>query len=114
MPWTTARMAQLFSCQKGMAVFTLGNVGEAQSKGASRGSQEVDVDELVTVRESICLGPFQTEIIKGWVKPLLGDMAHVMITPLKVGEGQATSSRTSRSPHIHMPQEWKWQSFTHS
>ena len=86
-------MAQLLSCWKSMAVFTPGNVGEAQSEGASGGPQEVDVDELVTVRESICPGPFQTEIIEGWVKPLFGDMAHVMITPLKVGEGQPWEAR---------------------
>ena len=30
MPWATARMAQLLSCQKSVAVFTQGNVGEAQ------------------------------------------------------------------------------------
>ena len=71
----------------------LGIVGKAQSEGASGGPQEVDMDELVTVRESICLGPFQTEIIEGRVKPLLGDMAHVMIMPLKVGEGQPQEAR---------------------
>ena len=59
----------------------------------SEGPQEVDVDELVTVRESICLGPFQTEIIEGQVKPLLGDMVHVMIMPLKVREGQPQEAR---------------------
>ena len=64
-PWATARMAQLLSCQKSMAVLTPGSVGKAQSEGASGGLQEVDVDELVTVRESVCLGPFQTEIIEG-------------------------------------------------
>ena len=36
------------------------------------------------VRESVHLGPFQTEIIEGQVKPLLRDTAHVMITPLRV------------------------------
>ena len=82
MPWAMVQMAQLLSCQKSMAVFTSGNVGEAQPEGSSRGPQEVDVDELVTVRESIHLGLFQTEIIEGQVKPLLGDMAHVMIMPL--------------------------------
>ena len=87
MPWATARMAQLLSCQKSTAVLTLGSVGEAQSEGASGGPQEVDVDELVTVRESVCLGPFQTVVIEGQVKPLLEDMAHVMITLLKVEEG---------------------------
>ena len=88
MPWAVAQMAQLLSCQKSTAIFTPGNVGEAQSEGASGGPQEVDIDELVTVRESVYLGPFQTEIIEGWVKPLLGNMAHVMFTALKVGEGQ--------------------------
>ena len=53
----------------------------------------MDVDELVTVRGSVCLGLFQTEIIEGRVKPLLGNMAHVMITPLKAGEGQSWEAR---------------------
>ena len=29
----------------------------------------------------------------GWVKPLFGDTAHVMITLLKVGEGQPREAR---------------------
>ena len=91
-PWATVRMVQLLSCQKSTAVLTLGSV-EAQSEGTSRGPQEVDVDELVTVRESVHLGLFQTEIMEGWVKPLLGDMAHVMVTPLEVGEDQLRDSR---------------------
>ena len=73
MPWATARMAQ--------------------SEGTSRGHQEMDVDEMDTVRESVCLGLFQTKIIEGWVKPLFGDMAHMMITPLKTGEGQPQEAR---------------------
>ena len=36
MPWATARMVQLLSCQKSTAVLTPGSVG-AQSEGASRG-----------------------------------------------------------------------------
>ena len=66
---------------------------EGQSEGASRGPQEVDMDELVMVRESVHLGPFQTKIIGGWVKPLLRDTAHIMITPLRVGEGQLWEAR---------------------
>ena len=86
MPWATARMMQLLSCHKSTAVLIPGSA-ETQTEGASREPQEVDVDELVMVRESVRLGPFQTKIIEGRVKPLLGDMAHVMITPLSV-EGQ--------------------------
>ena len=51
------------------------------------------MDELVTVRESVHLGPFQTKIIEGQVKPFLGDTAHVMIMPLKVGECQWQEAR---------------------
>ena len=88
-----AWMAQLLSCQKSMVVSTPESTGKTQSEGISRGPQEVDIDELVTVRESICLGPFQTEIIEGQVKPLLGNTAHVMIMPLKAGEGQSREAR---------------------
>ena len=56
MPWATAQMAQLLSCQKGTAVSTQESTGEAQSEGASGGPQEVDVDELVTVRERASMG----------------------------------------------------------
>ena len=100
-PWAMVQMVQLLSCWRSMAVFTPGSAGEAQSEGASRGPQEVDVDELVTVREIICLGPFQTEIIEGWVKPLLGDTAHVMITPLKAGEDQSQEARPL-PPGLHV------------
>ena len=110
MPWATARMAQLLSCQRSMAVFTPGSVGEAQSEGTSGGPQEVDVDELVMVRDSMCLGTFQTKIMEEWVKPLFGDMAHMMITPLKVGEGQPWEARplplVLHILHTYTPQKW--------
>ena len=83
-PWATVRVAQLFSCQKITAILILGSA-KTQAEGAR--PQEVDVDELVMVRESVHLGLFQTEIIEGRVKPLLGDTAHIIITPLRV-EGQ--------------------------
>ena len=101
MPWVTVWMAQLLFCRKSMAVFTPGNMGKAQSEGASGGPQEVDVDELVTVRESVHLGPFQTEIIEGWLKPLLGDMTHMMIMPLKTEEGQLREARPL-PPGLHI------------
>ena len=44
----------------------------------------MSIDELVMVWESVHLGPFQTEIIEGRVKPLLGSTSYMMITPLKV------------------------------
>ena len=81
--WSTMRVVRLLSCQLGMVI--LGPEGaETQEEGACGGSPEVNIDELVMVLESICLGPFQTKIIEGLVKPLLGSTSYVMITPLKM------------------------------
>ena len=44
------------------------------------------------VWESVHLGPFQTEIIEGRVKPLLGNTSYVMITPLRA-EGQPQETK---------------------
>ena len=52
MPWAMVRVVQLLSCQKSTAVLIPGSV-ETQAEGASGGLQEVDVDELVTVRECL-------------------------------------------------------------
>ena len=79
------------SCQLSMVV--PGPEGaETLEEGACGGSPEVNVDELVTVQESICLGPFQTKIIEEWVKPLLGCTSYMMITPLKA-EGQQRETK---------------------
>ena len=79
MPWSTMRVAQLLSCWLGAVVPTSEGV-ETLVEGASGGSPEGNVDELVTVWDSVHLGLFQTKIIEGWVKPLLGDTSYVMIT----------------------------------
>ena len=91
MLWSTTRVVQLLSCQLGTVV--PGPEGaETQEEGACGGSPEVNMDELVTVQESIHLGLFQTEIIEGWVKPLLGSTSYMMITPLKA-EGQQRETK---------------------
>ena len=69
MPWSTARLVRLLSCQLGTVVPGPEGV-ETQEEGACGGSPEMNVDELVMVQESVRLGPFQTEIIEGRVKPL--------------------------------------------
>ena len=40
------------------------------------------------MKESVKLGPFQSQIIQCKTKPLLGESAHVMVTPLKAGKAQ--------------------------
>ena len=81
-PWSTMRVARLLSCQLGMAV-PASEGAETPEEGTSGGSPEGSINELVKVWESVHLGPFQTEIIEGWMKPLLGSTSYVMITLLK-------------------------------
>ena len=64
MPWSTTRVARLLSCRLAMAVPT-SEGAETPEEGASGGSPEGNIDELVIVWEDVCLGPFQTEIIEG-------------------------------------------------
>ena len=82
MPWSTTRVTRLLSCQLGMAIPT-SEGAETLVEGASGGSPERSIDELVMVWESIHLGSFQTKIIEGRFKPLLRYTSYVMITPLR-------------------------------
>ena len=91
MPWSTMRVVRLLSCWLGTAI-PASEGAETPVEGASGGSPKGSIDELVTVQESVCLGTFQTEIIEGWVKPLLGSTSYVMITPLKA-EGRPRETK---------------------
>ena len=75
-PWSTMRVAQLLSYWLGMVV-PASEGAETPEEGASGGSPEGSIDELVMVQESVRLGPFQTKIIEEWVKPLLGSTSYV-------------------------------------
>ena len=98
-PWSTTRVAQLLSCQLGMVI--PGPEGaESLEEGACGGSPEVNVDELVMVWESVCLRPFQTEIIEGRVKPLLRSTSYMMITPLKVEGRQCETKPLPLGLHV--------------
>ena len=55
--WSTTRVARLLSCRLGTAIPT-SEGAETPEEGASGGSPEGSIDELVTVWESVCLGPF--------------------------------------------------------
>ena len=81
----------MLSCQLGMAIPALEGA-ETPVKGARGGSLEGSIDELVMVWESVCLGPFQTKIIEGRVKPLLRYTSYMMITALRV-EGQPQETK---------------------
>ena len=99
MLWATVRVAQLLSCRWSVAVPTSGGA-ETRVEGASGGPLERSIDELVMVWESVCLGPFQTKIIEGQVKPLLGDTSYVMITLLRA-EGQPRETKPL-PPGLHV------------
>ena len=93
------RLARLLSCWLGMAIPTSEGV-ETLVEGASGEPPERSVDELVMVWESICLGPFQMEIIQGQVKPLLGETSYIMITPLRAEDQSRETKPLPSGLHI--------------
>ena len=89
-PWAMVQ-ALHFLCQQGTAVWKSSDVGSAPAEeGAtmSEASQGQEIDKPVVMKESMKLGPFQTQIIECKTKPLLGKSAHVMVMPLKAGKAQ--------------------------
>ena len=84
--------ASCLLCQHGTVALEVGDAGSTPAdEGAtmSGASPDQEIDESVFMKESLKLGPFQTQIIKCKAKPLLGESAHVMITPLTAYEAQS-------------------------
>ena len=53
------------------------------------------------MKENVRLGPFQTQILKCRVKPLIGESAHVIVMPLRAGESQLGGVHPL-SPGLHV------------
>ena len=95
-------------CQHGTAALESRNTSNAPAdEGAttSGASRDQEMDEPIFMKESMKLGPFQTQIIECKTKPLLGESAHVMVTPLKAGKvarwGMASTVRPGCFACIH-------------
>ena len=88
-PWATIRLAQL--------LLRVGGVEDTSQEGVVGGQEGDSMEEInvvVELKDSVHVGPFQTEILKGKVKePPMHD-THIMITPVRhprVKKGQPHS-----------------------
>ena len=89
-PWVMVRASHLLSWW-GTVVADLGMAGNGPAEegaAAAEPSMGQDLNEPVFVRKNVRLGPFQTRILECRVKPLIGESAHVMVTPLRAAETQ--------------------------
>ena len=86
-PWVTVRLAQLLS----WCTIT----GETQEEGAegTDTSEEKEVDTVIKMKDSIHVGPFQTEILEGKISQAPTRDTHVMVAPIgctaEVKQGRA-------------------------
>ena len=62
--------------------------GPAEGATTAESASFVEIDKPVFMKETVRLGPFQTQILECRTKPLLGESAYVMVTPLKAGKSQ--------------------------
>ena len=89
-PWAMVRVSHLLSKQ-GTVAEDPGMAGDGpmeQGVMALKSPMSQDLDEPVFMKENVRLGPFQTQILECRVKPLIGESAHIMVTPLRAGETQ--------------------------
>ena len=98
-PWAMVRASHLLSWQ-GTVVEDLGMAGDVpmeQGAVVLKPPTSQDLDEPVFMKENVRLGPFQTQILECRVKPLIGESAHIMVTPCRAGETQPSGGATSAS-----------------
>ena len=89
-PWAMVRASCLLSWQS-TVVEDPGIAGDGpreQGTTAIKPLLSRDLDEPVFMKGNVRLGPFQTQILECRVKPLIGESAHIMVTPLRAGETQ--------------------------
>ena len=98
-PMVVVRMSSLLSQQ--------GSVEEDPGVVASPLMGTKEVDEPVYIKESVWVGPFQTQILECRVKPLLGESAHVMVTPLWVRTIQPGGAQLL-PPTLHVLHTYTW------
>ena len=70
-------------------------------------SPDQEIDEPVFMKESLRLGPFQTQIIECKTKPLLEESVHMMIMPLRVCEAQPDGT-WPLLPGLHVLHMYTW------
>ena len=78
-------------CQHSAVVPEVGDAGGAPADEGTTTSMALpdqEIDKPVFMKESLKLGPFQTQIIECKTKPLVGESAHMMIMPLRAYEAQ--------------------------
>ena len=89
-PWAMVRASHLLS-QWGTVTEDPGMAGDGpteQGAVALEPCTSRDLDKPVFMKENVRLGPFKTQILECRVKPLIGESAHIMVTPLRAGETQ--------------------------
>ena len=108
-PWAMAWASHLL-CQHCTVALESGDASSTPTdEGAttSWASKDQEIDEPILMKESVKLGPFQTQIIKCKTKPLLGESAHVMVMPLKAGKAQPDRVQPL-PPGLHVLHMYTW------
>ena len=99
-----------FLCRHGTAAPKAGDEASSpmdEGATASVASPDQEIYEPIFMKESLRLGPFQTQIIECKTKPLLGESAHMMITPLRACEAQPDGVQPLL-PGLHVLHVYTW------
>ena len=107
--WAMMQASHLL-CRCGTAALEVGDMdGDPTDEGATTfvASLDQEIDKPFFMKENLKLGPFQTQIIECKTKPLLGESAHMMITPLRANEAQPDGA-WPLLPGLHVLCPYTW------
>ena len=59
-----------------------------------------EMDEVIKMKDSVCVGPFQAEVLKGRVARAPAHDTHIMVAPIRHAE-------VEMGKHTHYPKDYK-------
>ena len=84
-PWVVVHASRLLSIRQGTTTSDDKSSGDIADPEPSASAPEPKTDIPVYVRESVCVGAFQTRILECKVDPLQEESAEVMLIPVRSG-----------------------------
>ena len=84
-PWVVVHASRFLSIRRGTTTSNDESSGDVADPEPSASAPEPKTDVPVYVRESVCVGAFQMQILECKVDPLQEESAEVMVIPVRSG-----------------------------
>ena len=77
-PWATVHLAQLLS----QCIMTEESPKDKMAAGQDAPAMD-KIDKIIEIKDNVCVGPFQAEILKGRIAQVPAHDTHLMVVPIR-------------------------------